>query len=111
MCEQTRESVVNPFCAKEKPQPSIESVIRSEELLFRNTIERGRKFVASLKPDELTGEKLAGLHQTHGISPDVVEFILGRAIPEALHFAYAEAYEAHKATGKAGQKKVVLVAR
>lgn len=110
-CGLARESADFPVCEKWVSPQDIEQAIRDEEALFQKTIARARKIAGGIPRSDLTGKSLAYLHQTHGIGPDVVEFILGDPLPGHLMESYALEYESHKATGLKGQKKTVLVAR
>lgn len=110
-CHKQRENAFRFSCENWEPAPNIEEIVRAEEELFTKLVARGRKIIEAIPSGELTGEKLADLHHTHGIGPDVLEFIWGKKLSADFANAYATAYERHKATGSKGRKKVVLIAR
>lgn len=110
-CGEPRESVASNECKQYKPVPAIEHVIRKEEALFEKTLERAKKIAARIDLLTVTGEELAKIHNTHGVDPSMIEAALGVTLPESLVIAYAEAYEKHKATGKCGLVRKVIVAK
>lgn len=110
-CEVTRETATSPECAKYKSPADICAVIRKEEELFAKTLVRAKKIAATLNMETITGEELAHIRHTHGVDPSMIEAALGRVLPERLAYEYAEAYEHHKATGKRGLKREVIVAK
>lgn len=110
-CETPREAVAAPECVKYRSPADIRAVIRKEESLFEKTLVRARKIAANLNFETVTGEELARIHHTHGVDPSMIEAALDRVLPERLAYEYAEAYERHKATGRSGQKREILVAK
>ena len=110
-CEVTRETATSPECAKYQSPADICAVIRKEEELFVKTLVRAKKIAATLNMETITGDELAHIHHTHGVDPSMIEAALGRVLPERLAYEYAEAYEHHKATGRRGLKRGVVVAK
>jgi hypothetical protein len=121
-CGQTREGVrwgwygKQPTCqARPKwADESIESVIAREEKLFEKVLARAKKLASEIDVAELTGDELARLHHTHGVDPSMLEVALmeaGRSLPQQLHDDYQRAYEEHRATGKRGLVREVIVAK
>jgi hypothetical protein len=94
---------------------TIESVIKKEEELFSKVMTRATRIANDIVDiNTITGEDLSYYHHTHGVDPSMLEcamLAIGKKLPEKLHEEYMVAYEAHSLTGKAGEKKVVLVAK
>jgi len=88
-----------PFSSEVKE--NIKSVLRKEEERFLSLIEEKEPLLISLK-NNLTGETLSWLHQTHGIDPDLVEDILCIKISDEQRNDYKKYYDIHKKTGLAG---------
>jgi hypothetical protein len=121
-CGQTREGVrwdwygQPPTCSA-RPKwadESIESVIAAEEKRFEQVREAAKKIAGQLDVISLTGEDLARIHHTHGVDPSMleVELILdGRSLPQQLHDDYQTAYARHRATGKRGLVREIIVAK
>jgi hypothetical protein len=78
--------------------PDITVVMAKEEQAFARTMERAARMLAAESLASLTGERLAYLHQTHGIDPSIAEGVVG-ILPESVHEAYRVVYEEHRATG------------
>jgi hypothetical protein len=110
-CEATREAATAPECARYQSPADICAVIRKEEELFAKTLVRAQKIATTLNVETVTGEELAHIHHTHGVDPSMIEAALGHVLPERLAYEYAEAYAHHKATGKRGLKREVIVAK
>lgn len=110
-CGITREMTTSQKCAKYKSPADICAVIKKEEELFEKTLERARKIATTLNMETITGEELAVLHHTHGIDPSMLEVAMVRVFPERLICSYEEYYKEHKATGRRGFKRAILVAR
>jgi len=121
-CGQTREGVRwdwygKPPTCESRPRwadESIESVIAREEASFERVLARAKKLATEIDVATLTGKELARLHHTHGIDPSMLEVALmedGRSFPQRLHDDYQLAYEEHRATGKRGLVREVIVAR
>lgn len=88
---------------------SIESVIRGEEEKFLYLIREKEPLLLSLK-DNLTGETLSWLHQTHGVDPDMVEDILQIKLSADQKIDYRKYYDIHRRTGLAGFKPTIVMA-
>ncbi len=73
-------------------------------------LDRARGLLAADSASDITGKRLAYLHQTHGIDSSVAESVLG-PIPESVHQAYLAEYQVHCATGVKGKKTAVLTAK
>lgn len=86
---------------------NIKSVLRNEEEKFLSLIEEKESLLISLK-DELTGETLSWLHQTHGIDPDLVEDILCIRLSVEQKNDYKKYYDIHRKTGLKGFRPVVI---
>lgn len=94
---------------------SIESVIKKEEILFQKVLDRALKIASEITDINLiTGEDLSVYHHTHGVDPSMLEcalLTLGKQLPEYLHEEYRIAYQTHSATGKLGEKKIIIKAK
>lgn len=110
-CEATRESATSPECLKWTPPADIYAVIFKEEQLLEKTLVRAKKIAAALNMETITGQELARIHHTHGVDPSMIEAALGKILPERLAYEYAEAYEHHRATGRRGLRREVIVAK
>ncbi len=117
-CGRSREMVrwdesQSPQCANYKARRSVSAIIREEEERFERCRGRWEGLVSKVTNwDSITGEWLAHTHHTHGLDPDVLYLIGGKGgVPAELYRAYEVAYEAHKDTGRRGQKTVVVVAK
>lgn len=106
--------VTPPYCTKrpEWADLSIEQVISKEVKRFAALMERAAPLIErEQRKGPLTGERLAYIHQTHGISPDVVSDITLLVFDAGIMAEYEAAYDQHRDTGKAGLKRAVLVAK
>lgn len=121
-CGQTREGVRwdwygKPPTCEARPKwadESIESVIAREEKLFGKVLDRAKKLASEIDVAALTGEELARLHHTHGVDPSMLEVALmeaGRSLPQQLHDDYQRAYAEHRATGKRGLVREIIIAK
>lgn len=111
MCWHCGTEMTDPHVRREctVPAPDIKAVIRKEEKAFERLLSRAKDLLTNESAATITGERLAYLHQTHGIDSSIAESILG-LIPEAIHEAYMIEYQKHCATGTKGQKRAVLTA-
>lgn len=121
-CGQTREGVRwdwygKPPTCEARPKwadESIESVVVREEKLFEKVLDRAQKLASEIDVAALTGEELARLHHTYGVDPSMLEVALvedGRSLPQQLHDDYQRAYAEHRATGKRGLVREIIVAK
>ena len=80
---------------------NIKDVLRKEEENFEKLIEEKEPLLKSLK-DNLNGETLSWLHQTHGLDLDLVEDILSIKLSIEQRDEYKKYYNIHRKTGLAG---------
>ena len=85
--------------------------MRDEEQRYERSIQAWKWIAENAEWDRLSGEQLSTIHHTHGLDPDTLHDLGGRKMSEVLRAAYEAAYEEHCASGKRGQKKVVLVGK
>ncbi|MEY4489628.1 MAG: hypothetical protein RIQ79_2136 [Verrucomicrobiota bacterium] len=121
-CGQTREGVrwdwygESPTCGARPgwADEDVERVVAREEKLFEKVLDRAKKLANEIDVATLTGEKLARLHHTHGVDPSMLEVALmeaGRSLPQQLHDDYQRTYAEHRATGKRGLVREIIVAK
>lgn len=112
---QVRWDDLPPECAArpKSADETIHSVVAREEALFERVRERATKLAATLDVTTLTGAELARIHHTHGIDPSMLEsafMMTGRTFPD-LHAEYETEYAKHRATGAAGFKPEIIIAK
>jgi hypothetical protein len=121
-CGQSREGVRwnwynKPPTCEARPKwasESIGTIIAKEERLFEKVLGRAKELAASIDVSTLTGSELARMHHTHGVDPSMLEVALieiGRSLPQHLHDEYLLSYAEHRATGKRGLVRAVVVAK
>lgn len=112
-CGRTRQAVqyddLPPECAQRPEMRHVEDVIRDEEQMYWDLLERGKKVIPAIVAKRgMSGETLAFLHSTHGYTPDVVEEIV--PVPKELMDAYHAEREADRAVSRAARVVTVVSA-
>lgn len=82
-------------------QVNISDVILNEEQKFFKLLEEKEPLLIKLK-DNLTGEALSWIHQTHGLDCDMIEDILSIKLSRQQRDEYKKYYDIHRQTGLKG---------
>lgn len=113
-CGRSREEVrwddLPPECAGAELR-SISNIIKEEELRFEKVINRTKNFIQG----SLNGDSLCHIHNTFGITKEMINDALSYEGRQPLSAAvlkdYETCYEEHKNTGLKGLKKEVVKAK
>ena len=80
----------------------VAGVIKREEELALEHMKRAEKIVPKLFQSvrDVTGEKLAKAHHTHGVGPETVECFFGEVLGQEVMSEYMKHFKEHKKTGR-----------